>query len=185
MKRSLLGDAFSAWVGLLALITCLGPGVRASDDMEKLQREVPQAIQAFEKDDSTLKELFANSAGYAIFPRVSKGGLVFGGAHGVGLVYEKGALIGRAELSQATFGAQIGGQAFREVIFFETPAALDRFKESKFEMSAQVGAVAAAEGAGKNAKYHESVLVFTKVLSGLMAEASIGGQKFKFTPVKP
>lgn len=185
MKRLLPGGTSFVWVALLALLASPSPSALAADDIEKLQREVPQAIEAFEKADSTLKDLFANAAGYAIFPRVSKGGLVFGGAHGEGLVYEKGTLVGRAELSQATFGAQIGGQAFREVIFFETTAALERFKESKLEMSAQVGAVAAAEGAGKNAKYHESVLVFTKVLSGLMAEASIGGQKFKFTPLKP
>ena len=51
-------------------------------------------------------------------------------------------------------------------------------------MSAQVGAVAAAEGASKNAKYIEGVMVFTKAKQGLMAEASVGGQKFKFEPVE-
>jgi len=49
-------------------------------------------------------------------------------------------------------------------------------------MNAQVGAVAAAEGASKNAKYVEGVMVFTKAKQGLMAEASVGGQKFMFTP---
>lgn len=50
-------------------------------------------------------------------------------------------------------------------------------------MSAQVSAVAAAEGASNNAKYVEGVKVFTKAKSGLMAEATVGGQKFTFEPL--
>jgi hypothetical protein len=33
---------------------------------------------------------------------------------------------------------------------------------------------------GKNAKYTDGVLVITQPLKGLMAEASVGGQKFQF-----
>ncbi len=91
--------------------------------------------------------------------------------------------IGSARLSQFTIGAQVGGQVFSQLILFETPAALDRIKESRFEMSAQVGAVAAAEGVAKNAKCVDGVLVITHAGTGLMAEASVGGQKFKFKPV--
>ncbi|MGZ5220167.1 MAG: YSC84-related protein [Chitinophagaceae bacterium] len=47
-------------------------------------------------------------------------------------------------------GFQLGGQAYREVIFFENKAALDRFKENKFEFAAQVSAVAATKGASAN-----------------------------------
>jgi hypothetical protein len=51
------------------------------------------------------------------------------------------------------------------------------------QVSAQVSAVAAAEGASNNAKYVEGVKVFTKAKSGLMAEATVGGQKFTFEPL--
>jgi len=51
-------------------------------------------------------------------------------------------------------------------------------------MSAQVSAVAAAEGVARNAKYVDGVLVFTQPLKGLMAEASIGGQKFAFEALR-
>ena len=43
---------------------------------------------------------------------------------------------------------------------------------------------AAAEGASQNAKYVDGVMVFTRAKSGLMAEASVGGQKFKFEPLR-
>jgi lipid-binding SYLF domain-containing protein len=82
---------------------------------------------------------------------------------------------------QISVGFQFGGQAYREVIFFENKETLDRFKENKIEFSAQASAVAAKKGASTNVKYTNGVLIFTQQKGGLMYEASIGGQKFKFT----
>lgn len=169
--------------GFLIALACLPvavPGLQAAQDVAQLTRQATEAVERFQKLDSTLGPVIKEAAGYAVFPRVAKGGLVFGGARGEGLVFEKGKPVGRATLTQGTFGAQIGGQIFRELILFETSSALESFKQSKVEMSAQVGAVAAAEGVGKNAKYTDGVLVITQPLKGLMAEASVGGQKFQF-----
>ena len=153
----------------------------AADD---LKTESQQAIENFKKADSTLSPYFENSAGYAVFPSVGKGGLVVGGARGTGVLYEKGKPIGKATLTQASIGAQAGGQSFAEVIFFETKTAVEDFKSGKFEMSADVSAVAAAEGAAKSAKYKDGVMVFALPKKGLMVQASIGGQKFKYEPFK-
>jgi lipid-binding SYLF domain-containing protein len=131
-----------------------------------------------------LKPFFDSSAGYAVFPSVGKGGFVVGGARGKGVLYEKGKAIGHATLTQASIGAQAGGQSFAEVIFFETPHALEDFKSGKFEMSADVSAVAASEGASKSAKYKNGVMVFALPKKGLMVQASVGGQKFKYEPMK-
>ncbi len=161
-----------------------GQVVRASDgEVEKLKPDVQAALERFKKADSGIGSLIEAAAGYAVFPNAGKGGFVIGGAHGSGLVFEKGKLVGSAKMSQVTVGAQIGGQSFSELILFENAEALSQFKDSRFEMTAQVGAVAAAEGVSKNAKYVAGVMVFTLANRGLMAEASVGGQKFKFTPV--
>jgi lipid-binding SYLF domain-containing protein len=152
---------------------------QAADD---LRSESRQAVAEFLKADSSLQRFLADSSGYAIFPSVGKGGLVVGGAHGKGLVYENTNIIGQATMTQASIGAQVGGQSFAEVIFFETPAALNDFKSGKFEMSAEVSAVVATEGASQTAKYKQGVAVFTKAKQGLMVQASIGGQKFTFEP---
>jgi lipid-binding SYLF domain-containing protein len=98
------------------------------------------------------------------------------------MVYEKGRPIGEATLTEINVGPQVGGQAFYEIIFFETAEALANFKEGDCEMSAKVSVVAAAEGAARNAKYRKGVLVFTLPRSGLMAQAAVGGQKFSFKP---
>jgi len=161
---------------------CLSPlAVQAEEDLRK---EAEQAKANFLKADAGLQKFFDESAGYAMFPSVGKGGLIVGAARGKGVVYQKNAVVGEAVMTQASIGAQAGGQAFAEVIFFETPEAIKDFKGGKFEMSAEVSAVAAAEGASKAAKYKNGVAVFTLPQKGLMVQASIGGQKFKFIPAE-
>jgi lipid-binding SYLF domain-containing protein len=170
----------------IILIAGLAFSARAADEkaeQKKLQTDVDTAIKHFTQADSGLKETLKKAAAYAVFPNVGKGGFIVGGAHGNGQVYEGGKLIGHASLTQVTVGAQIGGQEYSQIIFFENKEALAKFKESGYAMSAQVSAVAAAEGASKNAKYVDGVMVFTKAKAGLMAEASVGGQKFKFEPI--
>ena len=83
-------------------------------------------------------------------------------------------------MKQLSIGFQLGGQAYREVIFFENEAALERFKQDNFEFAAQASAVAATKGASANVKYRDGVMVFTQEKKGLMYEASIGGQKFSY-----
>ena len=128
-----------------------------------------------------LKPLFENAFAYVIFPNIGKGGIGVGAAAGNGAVYEHGTLIGMAKVKQVTVGLQLGGQAYREVIFFENEEEFNRFKENRFEFSAQASAVAVTEGASANVKYKNGVMIFTQQKGGLMYEASIGGQKFKFT----
>ena len=157
--------------------------VFAQDGNDRIMADSKEAQAAFIKTDPGLKKWFADSYGYVIFPNVGKGGVIVGGAGGNGTVYEKGKTIGTANMVQATVGAQIGGKAYREVIFFETKGALDRFRENKFEFSSQISAVALKTGVSANAKYTDNVAVFTEDKGGLMAEVSVGGQKFTFKPL--
>ena len=175
MKMKVLNMTLAASCALAVLASS---NTQAADT--NLRDEAQQTITNFVKADSTLQKFLDQSAGYAVFENVGKGGLIVGGARGKGVVYEKNKLIGLATMTQASIGAQAGGQTFSEIIFFETPEALKDFKAGKFEMSAEVSAVAAAEGASKAAKYKNGVAVFTLPKKGLMVQASIGGQKFKF-----
>ncbi len=151
-----------------------------SAQSNRIVQDGKTAKAEFVKADANMEKLFSSSYGYAIFPNVGKGGVVVGGAAGAGAVYEQGKLVGGAELKQVSVGAQIGGQAYREVVFFENKAALDRFKANKVEFSAQLGAIAATEGASANAQYTDGLMVFTQTKGGLMAEATVAGQKFAY-----
>ena len=171
----------SIWMMLLVFIMSTASVLAQSEAKKnKIIADANTAKTEFIKADALLKDLFDNAHGYVIFPNVGKAGFGIGGAAGNGVVYEKGKIIGMAKLSQLSIGFQAGGQAYREVIFFESKNNLERFKNSQFEFSAQASAVAVTAGASANVKYAEGVLVFTAFKGGLMYEASVGGQKFKF-----
>jgi lipid-binding SYLF domain-containing protein len=150
----------------------------------KAEKQARQAMTEMEKADPGLGKLRQGSAGYAVFATVGKGGLGVGGAHGTGLLFEDGKAVGSVSLNQVTIGLQAGGQAYSEVVFFEDEKTVAAFKRGEVTLSAQVSAVALASGASANAKYVDGVTVFTLAKGGLMAEASVGGQKFGFRPFK-
>ena len=176
-KNSMMILAFVAALVLPATL------MAQDDDQQKIINDSEEAKSQFIKSDGLMKNLFDNSYGYVIFPNVGKGAIGVGGAAGNGIVYEKGKMIGKAKMKQVSVGFQFGGQAYREVIFFENQAALDRFKQDKFEFAGQASAVAADKGASVNVKYKNGVMVFTQEKGGLMYEASVGGQKFDFEPL--
>jgi len=154
----------------------------ASDDDPAAIKKAGAAVDMFKKTDPSLDKFFKNAKGWAVFPSVGKGAIVVGGAGGSGILFEKGKAVGKTSLTQVTVGLALGGQSFSEIIFFENDLALTKFKGGDFSLAAQVSAVAAASGAAAAAKYTQGVAVFTAGESGLMFEASVGGQGFGFTP---
>ena len=169
-------------ISIVLFATSTASANKVSD--EQLAADVRDAMERFEEKDSTFKATLKKLAGYAIFPEVAKGGFIVGGAGGRGEVYQGGKLIGHAQLSQGTVGAQIGGQKFAEIILFKKKSALNRFKKNRFELSAQATANAADQGGAAKAKYVDGVAILILPTAGLMAEASVGGQKLKFFPLE-
>jgi lipid-binding SYLF domain-containing protein len=146
---------------------------------------------------------FDSCYGYAVFPTIGKGGLIVGGAHGKGHVYEKGKFIGNTSMTQLSVGFQAGGQAYSQMIFFEDKRALEEFTNGNFEFEAGVSAVAITAAAGGTAgttgasagasggkkdattvgsAYYKGMAVFTIVKGGAMYQATVAGQKFTFDP---
>ncbi len=147
------------------------------------EERAKQTVRLFQKTDPSLSRFFEDAYGYTVFPDVYKGGiLLLGGARGKGMVYEQGNLIGRSSITQINVGPQLGGQSFAEIIFFRTKADLDKFKQGSYELNAQLSAIVVSSGVATNTDYSDGVAVFAMPKSGLMAEASVGGQKFSFQP---
>ncbi|THD68776.1 hypothetical protein E7Z59_00145 [Robertkochia marina] len=149
---------------------------------KKIMLDAEDAKQTLIAEDPGIEEMFNNSVGYAIFPNVGKGGFVVGGASGNGVVYENGKAIGSARLTKMNVGLQAGGQALIQVIFFETANELEEFKKGKFKFDAGASAVALEQGESYQPSYSEGVAVVTHSKGGLMADVSVGGQKFQYTP---
>jgi len=128
-------------------------------------------------------EAFAKKGyGYAFFPAITKGGLLVGGAHGRGVVYEKGQHIGYADLTQMSAGFQAGLQDYSELIMFENQAAMDKFKRNEIDFSANASAILADKGAAASAQFVDGAALFVRPIRGAMAEASLGGQQITYLP---
>ena len=161
-----------------------------------------KTIEIFRQSDA-VKPFFESAYGYAVFPMIGKGGFVVGGAYGTGQVYAKGVATGTTRLVKASIGFQAGGQAFSQIIFFQDKRAYEEFTSGSFEFDAGVSAVAITAGvqakagtggatAGASAGpstgtqaptiYRKGMAVFVHATGGLMYEATLGGQKFSYTP---
>jgi lipid-binding SYLF domain-containing protein len=168
-------------ISLLVLSAC-STAPETTEGKADIEQEAAAALAKAKTTDPSLEPVFDSAAGYAVFPSVGKGAAGIGGAYGKGVLYENGVAVGYCDLSQATIGFQLGGQAYTEIICFETPQAVETFKQGNFRFDAQATAVALKSGAGANAEFKDGVAVFTMDEAGLMYEASVGGQKFSYQP---
>lgn len=157
------------------------------------------ALKAFMASD-VVSKIHNSAYGYAIFPNIGKGGFGIGAAHGSGRVYRGGKKTGDVSMTQLSIGLQAGGQAYRQVVYFEDKRAFDDFTSGEFEFGAQAEAIAITSSAGASTgsegssasanatqsetKYHKGMIVFTMGKGGLMYQAALGGQKYGYTPSK-
>lgn len=168
-------------IALAAVLMVFGTARAGWDPADEANAE--RTIGKFRKEDPSLERFFSRAYGYAVFSDIYKGGfMVIGGGHGKGVVYERGVPIGRSTVTLVNVGPQLGGQAFSEIIFFKDRHALANFTKGNFELSAQAGVVLVQAGMATNTDYSDGVAVFAMPNAGIMGEATIGGQKFTFSP---
>jgi len=183
MNKASLGYLIAGALFLSVVAPACGGAQKESKtaaDVPERVAGVQDTIALFKKKDSTIEQLFSSSAGYAVIPDAGAGALIVGGAHGDGEAFEGGSYIGRVSVSQVSIGAQVGGQSYSQVIFFETAEALQKLKENSFQFAAEVSAIGVDQGVAKNAKFKDGVATFVIPKQGLMASAAVGGQKLSF-----
>ncbi len=174
-------------VGLVA--TANAQRVRDVTDTVELFQSIPHVAPYFE-----------TAYAYAVWPRIGRGGLGIGASRGRGQAYVDGQMTGFSTLLEVSIGFQAGGQAYRQVIFFETREAYERFTRDTYEFDAQAQAVAvtasaeagagtsgarASAGAGNpntaiGGGYTNGMQIFTMAEGGLMYRATIAGQRYRF-----
>ena len=158
------------------------------------------------KSSPLVQEFFDNSYGYALYPTVGKGALLFGYARGSGQVYRRGYVTGTSTLNSFSLGFQAGGKAFSQIIFFQDERSYEEFIRGNFEFDAGAAVVAVTAGAMAQAgsagtstsvstgptlanqtgsRFTKGLAVFVQAKGGLLAEAALGVQRFSFTPITP
>jgi len=182
MKRCLLTTWALCWL-LSAGTLWAGdkPAKLDVEDLEKAQSTIQDALAM----DSGLQDFIDEATGYTVFPKVAKGAIGIGGAHGKGVVFEGTEPVGKSSITQVTIGLQLGGQTYSEIIFFETEDDFTVFCTGRFEVAAQASAVALSAGASADMAYSNGVAIITFGQGGLMYEASVGGQKLSYEALAP
>jgi hypothetical protein len=145
-----------------------------------IEESAAATLKRLEEKDRGLKQMLKKAYAYAVFPSVGKASLVVGGSYGRGAVFERGKFIGHATISQFTVGVQIGGDTFSELLVFENKEALERLKKGKMAFAANASAVLVKAGASGTKNFTNGVAAYAYSRGGMLLEAVIGGQKFKF-----
>ena len=181
---------------LVIVLMALALKVLASPNVQK-------TIQLF-KNAGQSGQFFEKSYGYAVFPSIGKGGFGVGAAYGDGRVYVGDKYVGDTTMTQLSIGLQLGGEAYSEIIFFEDKRAFEEFTGGPFEFGAEVSATAigasasaststagqsvSARGSARKdvaataGKYHKGMVVFTLGKGGMMYQAVLDGQRYRFLP---
>jgi lipid-binding SYLF domain-containing protein len=180
MKKTMTG--IMGLVCIAVIMTGCSTTPEKAEAKTVLSAEVKEAIAAFKAQDPSIQTFFDNSYGYAVLPKVTKGAFWVGIAGGRGQVFRQGQMIGYCKMGQATLGFSFGGEFFREIIFFRQVQDLDRFTGGEFAFSAQVTGTAITAGAAAKVDYKDGLAVFVMADRGLMVDASLGGQKFAYSP---
>ena len=174
---------FAASIVFIAgLMAGCSTGSVTKEEGDTLSKKAQASRQEWNKVDPQFEAFAKKGYGFAFFPEITKGGLVFGGAHGRGVVYEKGQHIGYADLTQMSVGFQAGYQDYSQLIVFENQPAMDKFKRNEIDFGANASAVVADNGAAAGAQFVDGVAVFVRPTGGAMAEASLGGQQIAYLP---
>lgn len=187
-----------------ALIACVLSMSLFQTSMAQDVEDFSPTIKMFQ-EISRVSPYFDSAYGYAVWRTIARGGLGVGAATGRGQVYVNGEVVGFSRLIDVSIGLQAGGQAYRQIIFFENEEAYEDFTEGNFEFDAQASAVAvtasaqassgtqgsqASAGAGSPATaaaapgYQNGLRVFTMASGGLMYQATIAGQRYGFRSVE-
>ncbi len=128
------------------------------------------------------QSLAQNAAGMLVIPRITKGGLMVGGAYGEGALVIGGAPVDYYSVAAASFGFQIGLQQMSSVLFFMSKDRLGKFRQRDgWTLGADLEYTVIEKGetaAIDTNTYKDDVFAVVFGQKGLLAGASIEGSKY-------
>jgi len=170
------------FVALAGAAGCASTAPKTTEQRATLDTDAQSAVAEMTAADSDLKSMLDQAAGYVVFPNIRQGGFIVGGAGGRGVLYEHGKQVGYAQLSQASVGAQLGGQSYAEIVVLRDQAAVDRMKSKEFDVGGQASAIAVKAGAAASTSFtDDGIAVFVNPKKGAMINVSLTGQRVKYS----
>lgn len=102
-----------------------------------LTKDSKAVIKEMKEDNPSIVSYYDKAYGFVVFPKVTKAGLIIGGAGAKGIVFKNKVAVGSSKLKQASVGLQAGAQQYSEVIFFKNKEAFEHFTNGKLKFDAQ------------------------------------------------
>jgi lipid-binding SYLF domain-containing protein len=173
-RRTFLAGSVTALAGL-------GSAARAASPHPELDAEAQAALGRLLAANEAARVVNSKARGVLTFPKVTKGGLVFGGQYGKGVLRVGRRVDGYYETVAGSWGLQAGVKTFSYALFFTTAHALERMRASSgWELGADPSVVLVDEGAAKRittTTVRDGVYAFVFGQHGLMAGVSLEGTK--------
>lgn len=168
---------------LLAVAATVGARAQ-SDEAARIREAATVFTEIMDAPDMAIPQAVLDRAeAIAIFPSTLKGGFIFGGHRGRGIISARAEQPGRwsapafLTLTGASFGAQIGGQAVDIVLVVMNRRGLENLLQNQFKIGAD--AAVAAGPVGRNAEASTDVQLRAEILSYSRSRGLFAGVTFK------
>src|SRR5688572_15823363 len=118
LRRTLLSLGLALTVAAPLLATSSAPAVAATK--AEISRDADAALQKLYATNPAAEALAKTAKAVLVFPEIVKGGLVFGGAYGEGVLKQGAATVNYYNSVSASWGLQIGAQTYGYAVFLMT-----------------------------------------------------------------
>ncbi len=186
MRPNLLAICASMLVASLAALPGCATVPREENQVDFMNR-ARSTTEWFETSVTGLSAQIEGSAGYVVFPDVSRWGiLITGGTFGRGAVCRPdGTQIGWGAINTGSVGLQAGVTGFRLLMVLRDEATMERFKTNRLTGTAAGVAVAGTAGGSAATNFQNGVAMYQGADRGLMAGVNIGLNLVRFQPLEP
>jgi lipid-binding SYLF domain-containing protein len=153
----------------------------AASDAAEIQRDSAEALRRLYAVDSRAAALGQKAIGTLVFPKIVKGGFIFGVEGGKGVLTVHGRVRGYYTIGAASFGLQAGVQWFGYALFFMNERALKYLDKSDgWAVGSDPNVVVIDKGAGasiNSTTLSHQVVAMPFGQNGLMAGLALQGSK--------
>ena len=186
---------------LIAVCVLASVGVAGVSELQELVSDARSAVVDFTSDPAMdwFRDHVKNAKGVLIIPRLLKGGFIFGGSGGSGVLLARDPDTGAWSdpafytLGSVIVGPQIGGEAAQVMLLIMTQRGLDSMMASSVKLGADVEVAAGPVGAGTKAVLAD-IVAYSRT-KGFFGGATVEGawvgeregwnQEYYGSPVRP
>ncbi|NEX93672.1 lipid-binding SYLF domain-containing protein [Caulobacter sp. 17J65-9] len=154
---------------------------RQSGVSPELPAQAKAALDKLLESNPGARKIYGQAAAVLVFPKITKAGLLVGGATGDGVLYARDQPGGYYRWTAASYGLQIGEETYSYALFFMTDEALAYLQKTDgWEVGTGPTLVVADETYAKEVStmnLDKGVYVFIYGQKGLMAGGGVQGAK--------